>query len=87
MCKSVKKIIVGVLAVFVVAALVIGCSPQQAVEEAVVEEAESSAPQEESEETYVVGVVQMVADLEWFRTVQMGIDAAAEDFGNVEVLV
>lgn len=84
--KSVKKVM-SVLVVFLVMALVIGCSPQQAAEETTAEEVASDAAQEESEETYVVGVVQMVADLEWFRTVQMGIDAAAEDFGNVEVLV
>lgn len=38
-------------------------------------------------EQMVVGVVQMVADLEWFRTVQMGIEQAAKDIGNVKVLV
>lgn len=39
------------------------------------------------QENYTIGVVQMVADLEWFRTVQMGIEAAAKDIGNVDVLV
>lgn len=61
MKRSLKRWLMGLLVVMIIAAIPV--TPTLAARN----------------KTYVVGVVQMVADLEWFRTVQMGIDQAAKD--------
>ena len=93
MFKNLKKIILNTLLVVLMLTAAVACAAgdaDTAAESGASEKAdagEASEAAEMEEETFTVGVVQMVADLEWFRTVQMGIDAAAADYGNIEVLV
>ncbi len=73
--KTFSVVFSVVLVVFLIATLVLSVAPSPA-----------AAQEGEKDKKIVLGAVQMVAFHEWFRTIEMGMAAAAEDLG-AELLV